>query len=115
MINLLLLACCHPDSAAQAVIASMLDTLLPNDPIVGEEDASELRKSENKELLHHITTLVNESLTDARLLYDMEEWAIGIGYDISPRKVRDAIDRGNYEGGNTRSASFRPIVIGMWT
>jgi len=39
MINLLLLACCHPDSAAQAVIASMLDTLLPNDPIVGEEDA----------------------------------------------------------------------------
>jgi len=81
MINLLLLPCCHP------VIASILNTLLPSDPIVGEEDASELRKSENKELLHHITTSVNESLTDARLLYEMEEWAIGMGYDISPREV----------------------------
>jgi len=93
----------------------MLNTLLPNDPIVGEEDATELRKSENKELLHHITILVNETLTDARLPYEKEEWAIGMGYDTSPREVRNAIDRGHYEGGNTRSASFRPIVIGIWT
>ncbi|KXN82483.1 3'(2'),5'-bisphosphate nucleotidase [Leucoagaricus sp. SymC.cos] len=88
------------DFAAQAVIASILGTVFPDDHIVGEEDAGELRKSENKELLHHITTLVNEGLTDDRLSYESEEWAIGLGYDISPREVRDAIDRGNYEGGS---------------
>jgi len=95
------------DYAAQAVMASVLNTVFPNDPIVGEEDATELRKSENKELLHHITTLVNEGLTDERLAYEKEEWGIGIGFDISPREVRDAIDRGNYEGGNTGSESFQ--------
>ncbi len=95
------------DYAAQAVMASVLNTVFPNDPIVGEEDATELRKSENKELLHHITTLVNEGLTDERLAYEKEEWGIGIGFDISPREVRDAIDRGNYEGGNTGSVSFQ--------
>lgn len=94
------------DYAAQAVIGSVLHAVFPNDPIVGEEDATELRKSENKDLLHHITTLANEGLTDERLFYEKEEWAIGMGYDISPREVRDAIDRGNYEGGNTGSGSF---------
>jgi len=93
----------------------MLNILLPNDPIAGEEDATELRKSENKELLHHITILVNESLTDERLPYEKEEWTIGMDYDISPREVPDVIDRGNYEGGNTRSASFKPILIGIRT
>ncbi|KAF5346891.1 hypothetical protein D9756_010609 [Leucocoprinus leucothites] len=94
------------DYAAQAVIASILGTVFPEDPIVGEEDAAELRKSENKELTHHVTGLVNEGLTDERLPYEKEEWAIGVGYDISPREVRDAIDRGNYEGGS---------VGRMWT
>jgi len=94
------------DYAAQAVMASLLHTVFPNDPIVGEENATELRKSENKDLLHHITTLVNEGLTDERLPYEREEWAIGMGYDISPREVRDAIDRGNYGGGNTGSVSI---------
>lgn len=110
------------DYAAQAVIASLLHTVFPNDPIVGEEDATELRKSESKDLLHHITTLVNEGLTDERLSYEKEEWGIGMGYDISPREVRDAIDRGNYEGGNTGSAcsictcsSDLKSLIGMWT
>lgn len=94
------------DYAAQAVIASILGTVFPEDRIVGEEEATELRKSENKEMLHHITTLVNEGLTDERLFYEQEEWAIGIGYDISPREVRDAIDRGNYEGGNVGRGYF---------
>lgn len=92
------------DYAAQALISSILGTVFPEDPIVGEEDASELRKPENKEMLHHITSLVNEGLTDERLYYEKEEWAIGEGYDISPREVRDAIDRGKYEGGNAGRA-----------
>lgn len=92
------------DFASQAVIASILGNAFPDDPIVGEEDAAELRKSENKELLHHITNLVNEGLTDDRLHYEKEEWGIGEGYDISPREVRDVIDRGNHEGGNVGRA-----------
>jgi len=94
------------DYAAQAVIVSVLNTVFPNDPIVGEEDATELRKSENEGLLHHVTALVNEGLTVERLPYEKEDWAIGIGYDISPREVQGAIDRGNYEGGHTGSTSF---------
>lgn len=102
--------CLVGDFAAQAVISAILAKVFPEDPIVGEEDAAELRKSENKELLHHITTLVNEGLTDERLFYEKEEWAIGHQYDISPREVRDAIDKGKFEGGNEGRAFLSDIV-----
>ncbi|KAF9449359.1 3(2),5-bisphosphate nucleotidase HAL2 [Macrolepiota fuliginosa MF-IS2] len=86
------------DFAAQAVISAILGNVFPEDPIVGEEDAVELRK--NKDLSHRITALVNEGLTDERLFYEKEEWGIGQGYDIAPREVNDAIDKGKFEGGN---------------
>ncbi len=99
------------DFAAQAVIASILGNAFPDDPIVGEEDSAELRKPGNKELSHHVTTLVNEGLTDERLHYEKEEWGIGEGYDISPREVRDVIDRGNFEGGNVGRTLSQTLVI----
>lgn len=87
------------DFAAQALISQMIHAVFPEDPIVGEEDASQFYDSEKKEVLHHITSLVNEGLTADRLDYEPEEWAIGMGYEISPREVRDNIDRGKFEGG----------------
>jgi hypothetical protein len=67
---------------------------------VGEEDASEFYNSEKKEILHTITSLVNEGLTVDRLDYEKEEWAIGLGRHISPEEVRENIDRGKHKGGD---------------
>ncbi|XP_006455295.1 hypothetical protein AGABI2DRAFT_209718 [Agaricus bisporus var. bisporus H97] len=94
------------DFAAQALISQIIHTVFPDDPIVGEEDASELYSPEKKEILHNITSIVNEGLTADRLDYEKEDWAIGLGRDISPQEVRENIDRGKHNGGN---------VGRMWT
>lgn len=88
------------DFAAQALISQIIHTVFPDDPIVGEEDASELYSPEKKEILHNITSIVNEGLTADRLDYEKEDWAIGLGRDISPQEVRENIDRGKHNGGN---------------
>ncbi|KAF7761032.1 hypothetical protein Agabi119p4_10441 [Agaricus bisporus var. burnettii] len=94
------------DFAAQALISQMIHAVFPDDKIVGEEDASQFYNSEKKEMLHHITSIVNEGLTADKMDYEHEEWGVGMGYEISPREVRDNIDRGKFDGGD---------VGRMWT
>jgi 3'(2'), 5'-bisphosphate nucleotidase len=87
------------DFAAQAVISSILLRAFPNDAIVGEEDASDLRAESGKEMKDRIVGLANEALTHELELGDNDSWGIGPGEQKSDAQLLEAIDRGNYEGG----------------
>ncbi|TFK62622.1 3(2),5-bisphosphate nucleotidase HAL2 [Pluteus cervinus] len=87
------------DYAAQAVISSMLHRAFPADPIIGEEDAAELRAESGKELRERIVQLANEALIADLELGDVEDWGIGPRQEHSTESLLDAIDKGNYEGG----------------
>jgi 3'(2'), 5'-bisphosphate nucleotidase len=91
------------DFAAQAVISSILQHAFPKDAIVGEEDASDLRVESGKEMKERIVDLANEALTLDLALGDSDTWGIGPGQQKSAEEILDAIDRGNFEGGNSGS------------
>ncbi|KAF8151608.1 hypothetical protein B0H34DRAFT_784730 [Crassisporium funariophilum] len=98
------------DFAAQAVISSMLHKAFPHDPIVGEEDASDLRAESGKEMKNRIVELANEALTAELGLGESVTWGIGPGEQKSDAELLDAIDRGNHEGGSTgRMWTIDPI------
>ncbi|KAF8876779.1 hypothetical protein CPB84DRAFT_1795596 [Gymnopilus junonius] len=98
------------DFAAQAVISSMLKHAFPEDPIVGEEDAAELRIESGKEMKDRIVALANEALTEELGLGDNQNWGIGPGQEKTDAEILDAIDRGNYEGGSSgRMWTIDPI------
>lgn len=114
------------DYAAQAVISSMLHRAFPKDPIVGEEDAAELREDSGATLRDRIVSLANEALTGELGIGENAEWGVGPGQEKSTEELLDAIDRGNHEGGRTGSACVDCIVLsrswadlddikGMWT
>ncbi len=66
------------DYASQALIAQRLFEAFPNDPLVGEEDASELRKPETRRVLEQVTRFVSQYTPTA-----------------TPETVCEWIDRGN--------------------
>ncbi|KAJ7774625.1 nucleotidase HAL2 [Mycena maculata] len=87
------------DYAAQALISVMLTHAFPADPIVGEEDAAELRAEEGKTLRERIIELANQALVSPLVEGDKVEWGIGPGQTKTSAELLDAIDRGNYNGG----------------
>ena len=90
------------DYAAQAVISSILRAALPEDPIVGEEDASTLRSPNTqaeRDMRDRIVKLANDALTSELMLGDSKNWGIGPGMEKSDIEILDAIDAGSYEGG----------------
>ncbi|MEO0407129.1 MAG: 3'(2'),5'-bisphosphate nucleotidase [Cyanobacteria bacterium P01_A01_bin.135] len=66
------------DYGSQALVCHALDVAFPNDPIVGEEDAAQLRSLEMQDKLEQVTQYVQEQAPDA-----------------TPGAVMDWIDRGN--------------------
>ncbi|MEM7770114.1 MAG: 3'(2'),5'-bisphosphate nucleotidase [Cyanobacteria bacterium P01_A01_bin.37] len=66
------------DFGAQAIICRAIAEAFPNDPIVGEEDAAELRTPEMSDRLSQVTSFVQEVLPEA-----------------TTENVPDWIDRGN--------------------
>ncbi|KAK2465004.1 hypothetical protein APHAL10511_003080 [Amanita phalloides] len=98
------------DYAAQAVISSMLGRAFPQDHIVGEEDASDLRADSGVALRKRIAELANDCLTAELTLGDNVEWGLGPGNERSTAELLDAIDRGNHAGGRTgRMWTIDPI------
>ncbi|KAJ3852992.1 hypothetical protein EV368DRAFT_73725 [Lentinula lateritia] len=98
------------DFSAQAVISSMLHRAFPDDPIVGEEDAADLRAESGASLRDRIVELANEALTAELGIGDIAEWGIGPGAEQSVDNLLDAIDRGNHEGGRSgRMWTIDPI------
>lgn len=89
----------------------MLHRAFPEDPIVGEEDAAELRVESGAVLRDRIVSLANEALTSDLSTGDNAEWGIGPGQAKSAEELLDAIDRGNHEGGRTGSQSVGIIHL----
>ncbi|KAG6897977.1 hypothetical protein C0992_007931 [Termitomyces sp. T32_za158] len=98
------------DYAAQAVISTILHRVFPVDPIVGEEDATDLRQESGHGLRDRIIELANEALVAELSSGDNAEWGIGPGQQQTTEQLLDAIDRGNYAGGRTgRMWTIDPI------
>ena len=66
------------DYGSQAIVCKALAEAFPEDPVVGEEDAAELRKPEMAATLNKIVHYVNEFIPDA-----------------TPEQITGWIDRGN--------------------
>ncbi|KDN36782.1 putative MET22-protein ser/thr phosphatase [Tilletiaria anomala UBC 951] len=90
------------DFGAQAVVNSILATHFPDDPIVGEEDSSDLKTEEGKSIKEQVCRLAREALKGAATncpglsgqgVQKQEE------EDLTEEKLLAAIDRGNHEGG----------------
>lgn len=77
------------DFSAQGIINSILGKHFPDDKIVGEEDADDLRKDNASGLRGKVVELVNQGL------------ALDGGKDsLNDEQVLAAIDRGNAKGGD---------------
>ncbi|TEB17863.1 3',5'-bisphosphate nucleotidase [Coprinellus micaceus] len=98
------------DFAAQALISTILHNTFPNDPIVGEEDASDLRIESGKLMRERIVELANDALTAPLAAGDNVAWGIGPGAHRTSDEILEAIDRGNHPGGpNGRMWTIDPI------
>lgn len=91
------------DFSAQAVVSTILSRAFPGDPIVGEEDAKDLRgdSPDVTTLRNRIVDLATENLAGELGLGEMEEWGLGPKHSHTPDQLLDAIDRGTYSGGPT--------------
>lgn len=89
------------DFSAQAVINTILSRAFPDDPIVGEEDAADLRGDSGTVLRNRIVELANGTLTAELEAGEKEEWGLGPKFAQSAAQLLDVIDRGNYGGGRT--------------
>ncbi|KAJ1970909.1 3'(2'),5'-bisphosphate nucleotidase [Dimargaris xerosporica] len=72
------------DLSAQAVVNSILGRAFPKDPIVGEEDSTDLQGDQGKPLRDKVLALTNQALAEP----------------LSESQLLAAIDRGNYIGGS---------------
>ncbi|KAI8329848.1 3',5'-bisphosphate nucleotidase [Chlamydoabsidia padenii] len=73
------------DFSAQAIVNTYLTKAFPQDPIVGEEDAQDLRGEQGRLLREKVHSLTNGVLKDNEKLTEDQ--------------ILQAIDRGNYGGG----------------
>ncbi|KAG8215887.1 hypothetical protein J3R82DRAFT_7854 [Butyriboletus roseoflavus] len=87
------------DYSAQAVVNTILGRAFPTDPIVGEEDADELRQEDGVALRNRIVALANEALTADLATDETSDWGLGPGQERTPEELMDAIDRGSDQGG----------------
>ena len=113
------------DYAAQALISTILHKAFPEDPIVGEEDATDLREEAGAGIRDRIVALANEALTAELGVGEDVHWGIGPGHERTAPELLDAIDKGNHIGGSFGRAFLLdfegpfsligPFVVGMWT
>ncbi|BFZ53639.1 3'(2'),5'-bisphosphate nucleotidase [Savitreella phatthalungensis] len=80
------------DFGAQAIVNACLRQACPDIPIVGEEDAADLRK--NPELKEKVWALVKSTLDE-----EAKEDEIAVGKLENADQMLDCIDLGTYEGG----------------
>lgn len=89
------------DYSAQAVVNTILGHAFPDDRIVGEEDANDLRVESGVTLRNRIVELANETLTAPLQPGEQDSWGLGPGHAQTPEQIMDIIDRGTYDGGRT--------------
>ena len=81
------------DFAAQALVCNILQQTFPNDPIVGEEDSSQLKQPESTDIRKQVVEHVNNALAQS----------------ADETTVMDWIDRGNADGSTNRYWTLDPI------
>ena len=111
------------DYSAQAVINTILSQAFPEDPIVGEEDATDLRAPNNeasRALCARVVQLADDILAqpprqpsspDSDIgggAGERAEW--GLGKRWGADALLKAIDRGNHAGGRSGRA-FNPFLF----
>ncbi|EIM23560.1 3(2),5-bisphosphate nucleotidase HAL2 [Wallemia mellicola] len=86
------------DYSCQSLISLLLSKAYPNDPIVGEEDAKDLRQptDESKQLKNRVVDLVNAELSKPQAAGEADDLELGV--TRSETELLDAIDRGTFEG-----------------
>lgn len=100
------------DFAAQAVINTVLSHAFPDDPIVGEEDAADLRAAtpESDVLRARVVELADDVLAQPPREHAGERAEWGLGRRRGPDALLGAIDRGCHVGGRTgRMWTLDPI------
>lgn len=90
------------DLSAQALISLHLQSHFPSDPIIGEEDTTELRA--NASLRERVVDLVNDAFEQ------QDGW--GKGTKVGEEDVLKAVDAGSSEGG--REGRFWTIDPGKY-
>ncbi|CAE6439752.1 unnamed protein product [Rhizoctonia solani] len=93
------------DIGAQAVVNTIISKAFPDDPIVGEEDAGDLRDNTDKarSLRERVIQLANGTLSPPPTLEELKtgqnvgDW--GLGAPRTEAELLDAIDRGTHAGG----------------
>lgn len=94
------------DYSAQAVVNTILGHAFPDDRIVGEEDAADLRVESGLTLRNRIAELANETLTAPLQPGEENTWGLGPSHAQTPEQIMDIIDRGTYDGGRTGRKSL---------
>ena len=116
------------DYSAQAVINTILSHAFPDDPIVGEEDAADLRAQtrESEVLRARVVELADDVLAQPPLSSsspallplgingdgdggERAEW--GLGKRCGADALLNAIDRGAHAGGQRSGRAFRSILF----
>lgn len=95
------MCCLVGDFSAQAVVNTILGHAFPDDRIVGEEDAADMRAESGTELRNRIVELANEAITAPLQPGEESTWGLGPSHSQSAEQIMDVIDRGNYDGGRT--------------
>lgn len=109
MLAILVLTHLVADFSAQAVVNTILSHAFPFDPIVGEEDADDLRS--NEALRERVVQLANDALAEEPLADLGEQASWGLGKRWGSDELLQIIDRGNYEGGRTGRTSYHYYSI----
>ncbi|SJL10659.1 uncharacterized protein ARMOST_14050 [Armillaria ostoyae] len=76
------------DYAAQGVISTMIHNAFPDDLIVGEEDATDLRLDSGADLRRRIVELANEAIVGPLGVGDVTEWGIEETFKAGGQDVR---------------------------
>lgn len=85
---------------------TILANAFPDDKIVGEEDAKDLRVEANSGLRDRVVELANHALVADLALGDNVQWGIGPGSQRTSEQLLEAIDRGNFGGGKSGRTSL---------
>ena len=93
------------------MINTILSRTFPDDPIVGEEDAADLRSESASPLRNRIVELANEALTADLRQGEQPNWGLGPGSSQSVEVLLSTIDRGTYAGGRSgRESSISTLI-----
>ena len=89
------------DYAAQALVSTLIGKAFPDYPLIGEEDAMDLKTEEQASVREKIVELANKALSeDSGTPEDQAVWNIVGKESLSTETWLDAIDRGNAKYSN---------------